>query len=198
MPKLDHPPRRPTHPVIWCICATCGFLAMLVVITGAVLFTSYMVIHPHVPQLSVGFAKLDHFEFDQMSFLIVRVIIILKAENDNEKATASFYETEFNLDFEGNKIATLGADTFDVGSNSTLELHYETPSKKITLGPQESDVLEIGVKQNEIEFGLTGHARTRWRIGPFESVKFWLRLECKLMLPVDKSPIYPRCTTRSK
>ncbi|GAA0173106.1 hypothetical protein LIER_26791 [Lithospermum erythrorhizon] len=198
MPKLVRPPQRPTHPLIWCLAAICAFLAVAVVITGVVVFIGYMVIHPRVPQLSVSSAKLDHFEFDQTSLLIVRVIIILKAENDNEKATASFYETEFDLFFEGQKIAILRADPFDVGSNRTLDLHYEVESKPIPLEPQESDVLEIGVKQNELELGLTGHVRTRWRVGPLGSVKFWLRLHCKLVLPVDESPIYPKCTTRSK
>lgn len=201
MPKLRPRvgPRNHTNPLIWCASIICAIIAVVVIIAGIVVFVGYVTIKPKVPQISVPRANLDTIYFDQSGLLTVQVTIIVKAENDNQKAFASFYDTNFALSFRGQKISYLVAPPFDVKANHSLELNYVSQSTPIPLNADEADAVNVSLNRGVIEFELKGKTRTRWRVWLLGSLKFWLDLDCQLHLPVDKSTIYPpRCSSRTK
>lgn len=198
MPKPVVRPRPRTNPFIWCIAIICTLLTVAVIITGIAVFIGYIVIKPKVPQIIVTSAQLDRVEYDQAGILTVRVIIFLEAKNENEKAHASFYDTDFALGFEGIKIAYLRSPPIEVKKNSSIVLKFEAESSPITLEPKEQDLIASALSQNFISFYLKGTTRTRWRVGLLGSVKFWLHLDCPLQLPRNGNVIDPKCSTKSK
>lgn len=171
---------------------------MAVIITGIAVFIGYLAIRPKIPQITVKSAQLDLVDYDQAGILTVRVIIIIKAENDNEKAHASFYDTDFVLGFQGIKLDILRAPPFDVKKNSSLEYIFIAESKPVALDPEEQDSIDFALSQNVVNFYLKGTCRTRWRVGPLGSVKFWLHLDCRLQLPRNGDVVDPKCSTKSK
>lgn len=172
---------------------------MAVIIAGIVVFIGYLTIKPKVPLIAVTRAQLDTIYFDQSSLLTVQVTVVIKAQNDNAKARASFSDMRFDLSFRGQKIAILANEPFDVGANKSVEFNYVSQSTPIPLNPEDAEAVNLSLRQKVVQFELRGSTRTRWRVGLIGSVKFWLHLNCQLRLPVDTTPIYPpRCSSRSK
>ncbi|XP_073131822.1 NDR1/HIN1-like protein 12 [Henckelia pumila] len=201
MPKpgrLHRSTPHTTNPLIWCLAVICAILAVAVIIAGVVVFIGYLVIKPKVPQISVTSARLDTFYFDQANVLTVQVTIMIKSENHNAKASVSFYGTSFGLSFRGQSIAYLVADTYGLGPNSTTEFGYVSQSTPIPLNPDEADAVNWSLRRTVANFELKGSTKTRWRVGLIGSVKFWLHLNCMLQLPVNGTPIFPRCSSRSQ
>ncbi|KAL2489829.1 hypothetical protein Fot_43130 [Forsythia ovata] len=199
MPKPVQGPRlRRTSPIIWLGAIICAILAVAVFIAGLVVFVGYLVIRPKVPQISVTTAKLDTIYFDETSLLTVQVTIVIKAENDNAKAHASFYGTNFALSFHGVKMAYLVAEPFDISKNSSKEFNYVVQSSPIPLEPEYAEIVNRSLRENVITFELKGNTKTRWRVGLLGSIKFWLHLNCQLHLPVNRTQIFPHCSSRSK
>ncbi|KAK6782789.1 hypothetical protein RDI58_020585 [Solanum bulbocastanum] len=198
MPKPVLGPERRTNPLIWCAAIICTLLTIAVIITGMIVFIGYMVIRPKVPQMSVVSAHLDKFSYDMASVLVVKVSIVIKAENDNSKARANFYETSYTLSFHGVKIAYLNADSFDVPSNKSIDLYYPVESSPIPLKPEEGEIAELFLRRGQVVFDIRGKTRTRWRVGILGSVKFWLHLNCQLKFPLNGTTIYPKCSTKSR
>lgn len=198
MPKPVLGPERRTNPLIWCAAIICTLLTIAVIITGMVVFIGYMVIRPKVPQMSVVSAHLDKFSYDMASVLVVKVSIVIKAENDNSKAHANFYETSYTLSFHGVKIAYLNADPFDVPSNKSIDLYYPVESSPIPLKPEDGEIAELFLRRGQVVFDIRGNTRTRWRVGILGSVKFWLHLNCQLQFPLNGTTIYPKCSTKSR
>ncbi|CAA3010423.1 NDR1/HIN1-like protein 12 [Olea europaea var. sylvestris] len=199
MPKTLHNPRHhPTSPIIWFAAIICAILAVVVIIAGIVVFIGYLVIRPKVPQISATTAQLNTIYFDQASLLTVQVTILIKAENDNAKAHASFYNTNFALSFHGVKMAYLVAEPFDLRKNSSKEFNYVVQSSPIPLESGYAEIVSWSLRQNVITFELKGNTRTRWRVGLLGSIKFWLHLNCQLHLPINGTAIYPHCSSRSK
>ncbi|KAL3818364.1 hypothetical protein ACJIZ3_004269 [Penstemon smallii] len=198
MPKHVLGPRNHTNPLIWCAAIICAILSVIVIVAGIVVFLGYLIIKPKVPQISVTSAQLDTLYFDQTSLLTVQVTILIRAENDNSKARASFYDTSFALSFRGQRIAYLVAEPFGVSANNTVEFNYVSQSTPIPLNPEDAEAVSLSLRRNVIDFELKGTTRTRWRVGLIGSVKFWLHLHCQLMLPVDSTRIFPGCSSRSK
>ncbi|KAL8141715.1 hypothetical protein V2J09_014747 [Rumex salicifolius] len=96
MPKkpvnLDSPPS--THPFIWCLAVICTVVTLAVIVAGIVVFVGYLVIRPTVPFVKVTYAHLDQFDFDQTGLLTTKLTVVINAENDNQKAYATF--SDFN------------------------------------------------------------------------------------------------------
>ncbi|KAH6760836.1 late embryogenesis abundant protein [Perilla frutescens var. hirtella] len=192
-------PHNHTNPLIWCLSIICAILTLLVIIAGIVVFIGYITIRPKVPQVSVPRAQLDTLYFDQASLLMVQITIVVKAENDNTRAHASFYDTFFTLSFGGQKIAILKADPFEVRANQSLELNYVVQSNSIPLNPTEAEEVNMSLKKNVIDLELKGTSRTRWTVWLIGSVKFWLHLDCQLHLPLNRTTAYPSgCSSRSQ
>ncbi|KAK4364803.1 hypothetical protein RND71_016161 [Anisodus tanguticus] len=140
--------------------------------------------------MSVVSAQLDKFAYDRASVLVVKVSIVIKAQNDNSKAHASFYETSHTLSFHGVKIAYLNADPFDVPANHSTDLYYPVESSPIPLKPEEGEVIDLFLRRGQVVFDIRGNTRTRWRVGilaqsPNELLEFNLVLsEISLFLDV--------------
>ncbi|KAI3692145.1 hypothetical protein L6452_31954 [Arctium lappa] len=192
-------PQRRTNPLIWCFAFICAIVAIIVIIAGIVVFVGYLAIRPKVPLLYLHAARLDKLIYDQTGVLAVRLTLIIKAENHNLKAHVTYYNTKLILGYHhGLSIAQLVADPFDVRKNTTTELSYVVESSPIPLDPAEQDVTQQAlVKGKTLTFFLRGNSRTRWRVGPLGSVKFWLHMNCRILLPINGSVVYPHCTTRS-
>ncbi|KVF27707.1 Late embryogenesis abundant protein, LEA-14 [Cynara cardunculus var. scolymus] len=136
--------------------------------------------------------------YDQTGVLSVRLILIIKAENHNLKAHVTYYNTKLILRYHGLSIAQLVADPFDVRKNTTKELSYVVESSPIPLEPAQQDLTQQALeKGTTMPFFLKGNSRTRWRVGPLGSVKFWLHMNCRILLPINGSIVYPHCTTKS-
>ncbi|GAV90721.1 hypothetical protein CFOL_v3_34125 [Cephalotus follicularis] len=99
--KLTSSRRRTTHPLIWCAALICTVISVAVIITGMVVFVGYLVIHPRVPVIGVVDAHLDDISYTEAGLLEIQIVIKIRAENDNEKAHASFSDTSFTLIFDG-------------------------------------------------------------------------------------------------
>lgn len=171
----------------------------MVIIAGIVVFIGYITIKPKVPQMRVPRAQINTIYFDQASLLMVQVTIVIKAENDNTRAHAKFYDSFYTLSFRGQKIAILKADPFNVRANQSLELNYVVQSNSIPLNSEEAEEVNMSLQKKVIDFDLRGSSRTRWTVWLIGSVKFWLHLDCKLHLPVNGTTAYPSgCGSRSQ
>ncbi|KAK1430735.1 hypothetical protein QVD17_13689 [Tagetes erecta] len=188
---------RPTHPLIWCFAFICAILAIIIIIAGIVVFVGYLAIRPKVPLLYVHAARLDLIDYNQAGVLAVRLTIIVRAENHNMKAHVSYYNTKLILMYHGLHIAQLVADPFDVRKNMSQELSYVVESSSIPLDPGQQDVTEQSLRREAMPFFLKGNSRTRWRVGPLGSMKFWVHINCYMLLPINHSVVYPHCSTRS-
>ncbi|GMN47635.1 hypothetical protein TIFTF001_016803 [Ficus carica] len=197
--KLRHGREKGTHPVVWCMAIVCTAVAIAVIVTGIVVFVGYLVIHPSVPVISVVSAHLDKIQNDIAGLLEAQLTIVVKAENDNTKAHASFSDMSFVLSFQGVDIAQLVAGPFDVAKNESQEIPYKVVSSSIPLNPEEMQQVDLALKADLITFDLKGHTRARWRVGILGSVKFWCNLNCQLKFhPLNGSYMNSPCTSRAK
>ncbi|KAK7360551.1 hypothetical protein VNO77_02557 [Canavalia gladiata] len=188
-----------TNPIVWLIAIICTIIAVAVVIAGIAVFIGYIVIHPRVPIISVTDAHLDFLRNDYAGRLQTQIRIVVTAKNGNAKAHATFSKMTFNISYQGQDIAVLVADPFEVPKNSSKELHYVVQSSSIPLNPDQMEEVTNAWKQNEIEFDFKGAARTQWRVGPLGSVKFLCHLDCDLKFrPLNGSYVPSHCTSKSK
>ncbi|KAL2348762.1 hypothetical protein Fmac_002762 [Flemingia macrophylla] len=215
-PNRDPPPHEPHHeqprkgrkllsthhssntnPLIWLLAILCTVIAIGVVIAGIVVFVGYVVIHPRIPVISITNAHLDLLSNDYAGLLQTQLTIIVLTQNGNAKAHATFSDVRFNLSYQGQAIAVLVADNIDVPKNSSKTLHYVVQSNSIPLTPEQMENIDWSWKRDVIGFDVKGSARTRWRIGPLGSVRFWCNLECQLKFhPSNGSYIkHSRCTS---
>lgn len=197
-PTLVIGQERRTHPLIWCAAILCTILTIIVIIIGIVIFIANQVIHPKMPFVSVSYAHLNAFEYDQAGVLNTGLTIIINAENDNPRAHANFYNFSYSINFQGIRVANLVNLPFDLGKNKSRGFRYVFDSDSIPLNPYQSEVVDLSLKKGRIVFYLVGHTRTRWRIGFLRSVKFWLRLDCRLQFqwPGGNS-VDSRCTSKT-
>ncbi|KAL6180880.1 hypothetical protein ACLB2K_047539 [Fragaria x ananassa] len=197
--KLIHGPQRGTHPLVWLAAIICTIVSIAVIIAGIVVFAGYMVIHPRVPFIKVTQAHLDKFHNDPTSLLETAITIVVRAENDNTKAHASFSDLSFTLSFQGLKIARLVANPFDVRKNYSVDFNYMVESSSIPLSSEQVDQVDSSLKRDRISFDLKGNVRARWRVGLLGSVRFWGHLNCRLNFhPLNGSYIYSPCSSRAK
>ena len=188
-----------THPFIWCLAIICTLICIAVIITGIAVFIGYMVIHPRIPILSVANATLGTMRYSQSGLLETQMTIIIRAENDNIKAHASFSDTAFILSFQGLVIAKLVADPFDVEKNSSIYFGYEVTSDEIPLDSGRMHQVDLSLKKKVITFDFKGNSRTQWRVWLLGSVKFWCHLDCQLRFHTSNGTyINSRCSSKTK
>jgi len=188
-----------TNIFIWLLAILCTIIAIGVVIGGVGVFIGYIVIHPRVPTISIADAHLDLFRNDYAGLLQTQMSIVVMAKNGNFKAHATFSNIKLKLSYQGQGIAFMVADPFDVPKNSSRYLDYVVQSSSIPLTPDQIEDVDDTWKRNIVGFDLKGDARTQWRIGPFGSFKFGCKLECRLKFhPLNGSYIPSRCTSQSK
>ncbi|GAB2272878.1 hypothetical protein Dimus_007694 [Dionaea muscipula] len=200
MPRPVIGPQRKPHPaLIWCAAIICTIFTVIVIITGIIVFIGYLVIRPSVPFVRVPSAHLDTFSFDEEGVLSTGFTIVVRAENDNIKARASFSDFKFTLSFDGLDIARLEALPFDVGTNNSLDLKFVFESSPIALDSEQIGAADLSLKRNMIEFALKGSSRARWRVGPLGSVKFWCHLNCQLLFQTNGNiTSMSHCSSKSK
>ncbi|KAL4601974.1 hypothetical protein ACB092_10G020100 [Castanea dentata] len=197
--KRGYPEFRGTHPFIWCLAIICSLICIAVIVSGAAVFIGYMVMHPRIPILSVANATLGTMRYSQDGLLETQMTIIIRAENDNTKAHASFSDTGFILSFQGLVIAKLVADPFDVEKNSSVYFNYEVTSDEIPLDSSRRHQVDLSLKQRVITFDIKGNSRTQWRVWLLGSVKFWCHLDCQLRFHTSNGTyISSRCSSKSK
>lgn len=185
--------------MVWFAAILCTIISIAVIIAGIVVFVGYMVIHPRVPFIRVTNAHLDKFQNDATGLLDTAITIVVRAENDNTKAHASFSDTSFTLSFQGLKIARLVANPFDVKKNSSVDFNYVVESSSIPLNAEQMDQVENSMKRDRIGFDLKGSVRARWRVGLLGSVRFWGHLNCRLNFHISNSSyIHAPCSSRAK
>ncbi|PWA33892.1 hypothetical protein CTI12_AA624280 [Artemisia annua] len=191
-------PQRRTNPLIWFLAFIFAIVFTIIIIAGIVIFVGYVAIRPKVPLLYVQAARLDQLVYDQTGDMAVRIFVIVRAENHNMKAHVSFYDTELILGYHGLSIAKLVAGPFDVRKHTSQELNYVVESSPIPLDSQLQYLTEQSLdKSKAMPFFLKGNSRTRWRVGPLGSVKFWLHINCHMLLPLNHSVVYPNCSSKS-
>ncbi|MFS7962400.1 putative Late embryogenesis abundant protein, LEA_2 subgroup [Helianthus anomalus] len=190
--------QRRTNPVVWCFAIVCSIIATTVIIAGIVIFSGYLVLRPKVPLLSVRAARLDSIYYNGDVFA-VKLMVVIRAENHNRKAHASFYDTRLLLGYHGVRIARLVADPFDVPRNGTVDLNYVVESSPIPLPREEQYLTDQSMKKSRLMlFVLKGSSKTMWKVGPLGEVKFTLHMDCELVLPVNGSVLlHSRCSTKS-
>ncbi|GJS96703.1 TMV resistance protein N [Tanacetum coccineum] len=151
----------------------------------------YLVIRPKMPLLAIRASRLDRVLYNQAGVLAVKLTIVIRAENHNEKAHARFYDTKLLLGYHGVNIAQMVANPFDVGKNETVELNYVIESSPIPLRPEEQYMTQQSLSKSKMMlFFVKGSSRTTWRVGPLGSVKFMLHMNCELKLPINGTVVY--------
>ncbi|CAL9210754.1 uncharacterized protein LOC103990605 [Musa acuminata AAA Group] len=180
MPAFVPATPQQTSWAVWLAAIVCAVLAIAVIIAGIVVFAIYIIYQPKMPYIKVAYAQLSKLVYDQSGLLEIEMVLNLVAENDNKKAHASFSDLSFLLQFHRIDVAALRADPFDVAKNSSLELDYHFPSSPIPLDQAAMETMDVALKRGVVSFDLSGHARTRWRVGIFLSVKFRTSLSCEL------------------
>ncbi|KAI3821880.1 hypothetical protein L1987_09455 [Smallanthus sonchifolius] len=189
--------QRRTNPFVWCFAIVCSVIATTVIIGGVVVFSGYLVIRPKMRLLSVQASRLDNIYYNRAGVLAVKLTILIRAENHNQKAHASFYDTKLLLGYHGVNIAQLVANPFDVRKNESAELNYVVESSPVPLRPEERYLTEQALGKSKVMFFIKGSSRTMWKVGPLGSVKFSLHMNCDLMYPVNGRVVHPRCSTKS-
>lgn len=197
--KLGHGPGKRTHPLVWMAAIICTVIAVAVIVTGIVAFAGYMVIHPRIPVITIVSAHLDKILYDMAGLLETQVTIVVRAQNGNAKAHASFSDTRFQLSYQGVVIAKLVADPFEVRKNDSMEFYYVVPSSSIPLDPNQMAELDFELKEDLITFDLKGNSRARWRVGLLGSLKFWCHLNCELKFhPSNGTYMNSPCSSKAK
>ncbi|KAI3863588.1 hypothetical protein MKX03_031639 [Papaver bracteatum] len=174
MPRLILGPERRTRLWVWCAAIICMIIAIAVIITGVVVFAGYMIMKPRIPSMSVNYAFLDKLNYDQSGQVTFQISLIIKAENENMKADASFSNVN-RL-----KIKRELRVQFVTLKNDSVNLAYAVPSMSIPFEQDAWEDMVASVKQDKVSFSLKGDARTRWRVGIIGPVKFWTHLSCQL------------------
>lgn len=170
------------------------------IIAGIVIFIGYVTIRPRVPSISVTDGHLDRIRSSRTGLLEVQMKIVVRAENQNARAHASFSQTDFVLLFEGIEIASLVAHRpFKVNKMSYLDLHFLVESSAIPLNPTQMQHLSWSLKRDLMQFDLRGSSRTRWRVGVLGPLRFRCRLNCHLRFyPHNGSYIPSPCSSNQK
>ncbi|KAK9049789.1 hypothetical protein SSX86_031239 [Deinandra increscens subsp. villosa] len=190
--------QRRTNPVVWCFAVACSLIATAVIIAGIVVFSGYLVIRPKMPLLSVRGSRLDNITYSKSGILAVKMTIAIRAENHNQKAHASFYDTKLLLGYHGVNIAKLVANPFEVRKNESAELNYVVESSRIPLTAEERYLTEQSLsKSKKVLFVLKGSSRTIWKVGPLGSMKFTLHMYCELVLPINGTVVPSHCSSKS-
>ena len=152
-----------------------------------------------MPYVSVINAHLDRIQIDYAGVLEIQVTVVIRAQNGNEKAHASFSNSGYTLSLNGEDVAQLVAPPFEVSKNSSVDFNYVVQSSPIPLGPEEAEDVDVALKTDLITFDLKGSARVRWRVGRLGSVGFLCRLTCQLRFhPLNGTYIPSRCTSKAK
>ncbi|GMH09631.1 hypothetical protein Nepgr_011472 [Nepenthes gracilis] len=192
-------PQKTTHPLIWCAAVICTVFTVVVIITGVIVFVGYLVIRPKVPFVRVISAHLDSFSFYETGMLSTGFTIVIRAQNDNEKAHASFSGFRYALSFHGLDVARLEAMSFDVGKNRSVDMKYSFTSAPVPLDSEHLNEADLSLKENLIAFDLKGSTRARWRIGFLGSVNFYCHLNCHLFFQRNGNITHnSRCSSKSK
>nr|CAD1824922.1 unnamed protein product [Ananas comosus var. bracteatus] len=184
--------------LVWAALIVCSVLAVLVIITGVVVFAVYLIYQPKMPYLHVPAAHLGRLDYDQSGTLGVEMVLIMVAENDNRAAAAGFSDVAFTLSFHGIDVALLRAGPFEVPRNSSLPLQYDARAGPVPLDADAMAAMDAALKAGLVPFDLAGQARTRWRVGLFLPVRLWTHLSCRLsFFWPNGTALHPNCTSRA-
>ncbi|KAK8496558.1 hypothetical protein V6N12_058117 [Hibiscus sabdariffa] len=144
-------------------------------------------------------AHLDPLRLDYAGVLQIQATIQIRAQNGNEKAHASFSDSNYTLSLNGEDIARLVALPFEVSKNSWVDFNYLVESSPIPLDPEQAENVDMALKHDHITLGLKGSSRVRWRVGRLGSVRFLCHLDCHLHFhPLNGTYIPSRCTSNAK
>uniref|UniRef100_A0A7N0TZC6 Late embryogenesis abundant protein LEA-2 subgroup domain-containing protein n=1 Tax=Kalanchoe fedtschenkoi TaxID=63787 RepID=A0A7N0TZC6_KALFE len=188
-----------TNPLIWILATICAIIAIAVIISGIAIVVSYLVIHPRIPFISVAYAHLDAFEYDAYGFLQTALTIVIRAENGNRNAHATFYDLDFVLSLHGYGIVELQTHPFDVRRNDSLDLPFNFRANPIPLDRLHREYVDLELKRSEMSFVLKGGGRARWKVGQLGSVKFWCELDCELKFHWPNGTYFGhRCTSKAR
>ncbi|KOM48749.1 hypothetical protein LR48_Vigan07g245300 [Vigna angularis] len=83
------------------------------------------------------------------------------AQNGNSRAHSTFSDINFNLSYQGQPIARMIAEPFDVPKSSSKTLNYVVRFASIPLTPDQMEEVDESWKRDVIGFDLKGSARTR-------------------------------------
>ncbi|KAG6530200.1 uncharacterized protein LOC122043085 [Zingiber officinale] len=197
-PRLISQEGRQTHFVIWTLAVLCAILTIAVIVAGIAVFVVYMVYQPKMPYIRVAYAHLDELLYDQLGLLEIDITLNLEAVNDNNKAHTSFSALSFLLQFHDIDVAVLKSNSLEVPKNSSRPLNYHFHSSPIPLDQDAKEAMDKALRRGIVPFDLRGHAKTRWKVGIFVSVRFWTHISCRLhFFQTNGSTVESGCSTTS-
>ncbi|CAD6256531.1 unnamed protein product [Miscanthus lutarioriparius] len=136
---------------------------------------------PSMPYLAVSDAHLERLEYGQDGAIdYLQASITVMAVNNNSKTDASFSSMDLVLGFHGADVALLRAQPFVVPRESSLPLPYRVVSAGRALDAAGMQAMDEALKAGVVPFDLFGKARTRWKVGVFANLRFWMRISCRL------------------
>ncbi|CAD6256454.1 unnamed protein product [Miscanthus lutarioriparius] len=165
----------------WATVLACTALAVGVILAGVAVFAVYLLYRPSMPYLAVSDAHLERLEYGQDGAIdYLQASITVLAVNNNSKTDASFSSMDLVLGFHGADVALLRAQPFVVPRESSLPLLYRVVSAGRALDAAGMQAMDEALKAGVVPFDLFGKARTRWKVGVFANLRFWMRISCRL------------------
>ncbi|XP_072980727.1 uncharacterized protein [Typha angustifolia] len=171
---------RYTSPLIWAAAIACAILSTAVIVAAIVVLSIYATYRPKIPSVHVEDARLTKLEYDRLGVLDAAVALTIVAENGNAKAEAGFSAVGFDLAFHRIVMARLRAYPFDVGANGSVPLRYAVEASPVPLDEESMAAMDSALKNGVVPLDLDGQARTKWRVGIFLSLKYWIHLSCRI------------------
>lgn len=169
-----------THFAIWTLAILCAILTIAVIVTGIAVFVVFMIYQPKMPYIKVAYAHLNQIIYDQLGLLEIEITLNLEAVNANNKAHTSFSALSFLLQFHDIDVAVLRSNSLEVPKNNSQPLIYHFHSSPIPLDQDAREAMDKALRRGIVPFDLRGHAKTRWKVGIFASVRFWTHISCRL------------------
>jgi hypothetical protein len=196
------PRERSSSGWAWATVLVCTALAVGVILAGVAVFAVYLIYRPSMPYLTVSDARLERLEYLQDGAIdYLQASITVLAVNNNSKADTSISSMDLVVGFHGADVALLRAQPFMVPRESSLPLPYRVVSAGRPLDAAGMQAMDEALKAGVVPFDLFGKARTRWKVGVFANLRFWMRISCRLrfffpgngtVMPTDRDKCHSR------
>ncbi|KAI4970995.1 hypothetical protein ZWY2020_001909 [Hordeum vulgare] len=174
--------KQRSSPWVWTVVILCTLLVVGVIAVGATMLTVYFLYKPQMPYMEVANAQLLQLDYSPADGVIrdIQVKFDIVAKNNNSKVNTSFSNFNIDVNFHGTTLLRLGARTFSVARESSVNLPYRGSSRGARQDPDGMRAMEEALKSEVVPITLSGKARTRWKKGVFLKVGFWTRINCPL------------------
>ncbi|KAE8773425.1 hypothetical protein D1007_54313 [Hordeum vulgare] len=160
--------KQRSSPWVWTVVIVCTLLVVGVIAVGATMLTVYFLYKPQMPYMEVANAQLLQLDYSPADGVIrdIQVKFDIVAKNNNSKVNTSFSNFNIDVNFHGTTLLRLGARTFSVARESSVNLPYRGSSRGARLDPDGMRAMEEALKS---ELNLVQEGDTSLQAGQKQS-----------------------------